>query len=155
MRLLLVVYLVVLSGVAQAQVDSTTWNSLLNKITSEGRVIDSYYGVYMSLSNHEQVQDGYLADYISTVGGYDNQGQYQYSHVELVSEDWSTNADGNWDINQWIFVIEKDQSMRRAAHIHLVEDPTGGILVHERLPIQEGEAQVKLNDEVSAWTLRP
>ncbi|MNY61882.1 hypothetical protein D3C86_1986200 [compost metagenome] len=52
-------------------------------------------------------------------------------------------------------MIEKDQTLRRAAHIHLVEDSTGGILVHERLPVQEGEAHVKMNDEVSAWTLRP
>lgn len=155
MHLLFVVWFVVLSGVAQAQVpDQGAWESLLARIIDQGKVTETFAGVYVTLSNQEQSHQLFQTDYISTVGSYDTQGRYLTSHIELVSEDWRTDSDGNWDIDQWLIAAETDGSIRKASHIHLVEDPTGSILKYERFPVETAESLKIWNTELKAWEHR-
>lgn len=119
-----------------SSVDHERWEALINKAVTQGTSQESEMGEFrtLTISNTTDLSGPHLIEYFSAVGGQSvSDGKFYVGHLELVWENWSVNEDNNWDIDQWLFIINKDTTLSASWHNHLIETRSGGVLLDERI----------------------
>ncbi|MNJ96773.1 hypothetical protein D3C87_145060 [compost metagenome] len=152
----------VAAGAATSQVtalgNNPKWEALLGEMIFKGDRTETQNGYYMTLTHQVALPapaEGHHVEYISTVGYYDHTGIYQPMRVEAVSETWRIDRNGNWDIDQWLFVISIAGDVVRGQHVHLVETRTGSIVEYDYLRTTEEEQLQQwkgISDNWYLWT---
>ena len=125
-----------------------SWAELTYKAITQGARYEAYAGVYRTLSLNKPLGDSgaYEADHFSAVGGEDAAGKFRAGHYETVSEQWNIDANGNWDIDQWLFKTDLEGRLTWVAHFHLIEMPNGTVIEHRSIAVtkDEGEKQLRI-----------
>jgi hypothetical protein len=83
------------------------------------------------------------AEYFSAVGITDTEGKFSAFQVSVVSEHWVKKANGNWDIDQWIWNAALDGEMQLVYHFRLQETADGSVLGDDAMPLGSPEEQAK------------
>ncbi|WP_413612439.1 hypothetical protein [Bdellovibrio sp. HCB-110] len=144
------------SAAVPTNIDAQKWNELLNQVQLNGLSSSYPNGVYLSVSNivpNDPTKD-HQADYLSTVGFVDDNGNYNPRHVEAVSETWTLDAEGNWHVDQWIFLIGIEASIQKAYHREIVKTPSGMVTKLETIATTSEEENAKWSDLLEAWFRR-
>lgn len=124
-----------LAGNTPPDFDETKWTKLLDRIVEHGTPMETDEGHWRILSHvvpDDRAKPRH-ADYISTIGSYDAAGEYVPGVVSDVSENWQI-KDGNWDIDQWHFLVLTTGELIWVEHNHLVETMEGRVLDYQSLP---------------------
>ncbi|MFV8250415.1 hypothetical protein [Bdellovibrio bacteriovorus] len=150
----IVVSIVMLGSAALAS--GSQWENLNQIIKDTGTVSETQFGIYLTLSSIVPIgtEGARQADYLSAVGGYDENGNFHAGHLEGVSEQWLIDADGNWSIDQWLFRVSVDGEIDWIAHYHMVQKPNGTMISHDSLIVDDGEGESKWHFWVEDWYAR-
>lgn len=141
------------SAAVPTNIDSQKWNELLNQVQLNGLSSSYPNGVYLSVSSivpNDPSKD-HQADYLSTVGSVDENGNYIPHHVEAVSETWKLDAEGNWNVDQWIFVVGIDGDIQTVYRRELVKTPEGMVTKLETISTTPEEEHTKWSDLLIQW----
>lgn len=132
------------------------WDLLTSKVTTEGFQQDTGYGIYSTLTAITQIDDlgSHQADYISGVGGFDQNDVFVAGRFELVSEQWMKDANGNWDVDQWLFRVSVEGELDWGARYRLVETERGNVISHDAIPVTAGELAQALERQLQQWYRR-
>ena len=114
--------------------NKAAWDALVSKISAEGTVQNIEAGElhYLSVINPSDTSLSHHASYISTLVNYDSANKPIITDVSAVDEDWQTDGQGNWTINQWTY------------HTTVA----GDLLSIDHTILKEHEGQVLADDEV-------
>lgn len=149
---------ILLAGItAQAAIpsdfDSGKWTILLNRTVAQGQGMQTQYGDFKTLTriapNNEQA--AHTADYFSLVGGTDTDGVFHAGHVEVVSENWQIDQNGNWDIHQWQYVVSMNGDVTQYAQVHLVEKQNREVVSDDYIPTTDAQALTNLSLLLKQW----
>lgn len=94
------------------------------------------------------------ADYFSTIGGHDSEGNYQAYFISMVSEYWFIDEDGNWDIKQRIWRVDVSGDLTQLSHSRIIETPDRMVVSIESIPTgspEDSEELKILGDKVASW----
>jgi len=85
--------------------NKAAWDTLVNKIMAEGTVQDIEAGElhYLTVINPSDKSLSHHASYISTLVNYDRANKAIITDVSAVDEDWQTDGQGNWTIDQYTY----------------------------------------------------
>ena len=133
--------------------DTQAWLNWLGTVVKTGEPTEMPNGIYLTKSHIEpsDTEHSHQADYFSTVGGFQPNGAFVIDHVETVSEAWTITADGQRDIDQWLFMATKEGDLSRTLHMHVVETADGQVLEDDALPVIEEEAMARWIGQLNAW----
>ena len=121
------------------------WRGVFEKTCRDGRyspmdgMIPATFGLESQRGPREQT---HYSDYVNLWGGLGPDGFESYE-ASLVSEAWVLEADGRFHIDQWIFKLNMDGSVRGAMHGGLVEDPQGRVYDSWTDPAEAGDPKFK------------
>lgn len=145
---------------AQAQMppdfDAAKWQQITAETLAKGSLMQTPYNYYKTLSylNPADLSKAHTADYFSAVGNFDNQQKFVVDHFEIVSETWTIDAQKNWNIDQWIFVVSVDGSLTNGDHNFIVEDAGGRVLVVKTISSTPDERLQGWSERLSEWENR-
>lgn len=141
------------SAAVPTHIDAQKWNELLNQVQLNGLSSSYPNGVYLSVSNivPNDPTKNHQADYLSTVGFVDENGNYIPHHAEAVSETWTLDTEGNWNVDQWIFVVGIDAGIQTVYRREIVKTPEGMITKLETISTTSEEEYTKWSDLLNQW----
>lgn len=144
-----------LSVYAQSEqsVSSKNWNKILDSVQKTGKLLESPYGDYLYVEHIEPADTAkaHVANYFSLVGGYDIDGVFQYAHIEVVSENWQINGDGNWQIDQYLYRIATDGQIQTSSHVDMIQTKDRVVLKHEIMNFDEAAAKSNWQRILNNW----
>lgn len=142
----------VLVLLAHAAFASTlSWDQLVDAAVHRGTVHESPVGTYRSLERlSADRRQPHTANYFSAVG-YDGRDGFEIFRFEVVSENWLIDAEGNWVIDQWGFVLSPEGRLQRWMCYRLVETPQGLVLEQTPLPATVDEANAAWAARLAEW----
>lgn len=110
--------------------------ALRTRIENTGRAtrIDSLFTLNLGHVVPSDEAGPHVADYVGEVGTISG-GAFIANSITAVSEVWTKNAAGNWEIDQWIFGASLEAEVRTAWHLHVVETPQRMVLSSMWLPV--------------------
>lgn len=120
-----------------ANFDATKWNTLVQNVSAKGTRADLVDGVTFktfSVINPRDTARPHTAEYFSTVGSVDSEGQFAATSVSAVSENWSIDQEGNWVIDQWLWNTTLNGDLLSLNHSVLRETATGRVLSIDTFP---------------------
>lgn len=133
------------------------WNKLLDIISETGTIVTTAYGGdYLFVQNiePEDTSKSHRADYFSLVGGHDDEGIFRFGRVEIVSEDWQLNVDGNWIIDQYLITVSLDGQVKRATHVDMIQTKDRHVLKHESQSLDHATATAQWTNILDGWYAR-
>ncbi len=147
--------LIAFSFSSGALADSAQWTKLSQKIVAKENFNDGYNLFFISRIVPEDKTKPHQADYL-VVRYLDTatDGSIAPSQVESVSEKWTIDAKGNWDVDQWQHVADKNGKLLRVTHMHLVEQMDSAVLVYDSLPtgdVNSPEETARWNTYLNSW----
>ncbi len=118
----------------QMDLSKESWSQLVRNILQNGTDMDSYDGTYRTLSYfHPTDKDQtHWAKYISAVGAQDLEGQFHAWKYHAVFEHWVLNEKNQWEIDQWLYVLNTQGQIQRIGHYFLKEEKDGHVLEHRQ-----------------------
>lgn len=137
-----------LAQTVPADLDAAKWEQLISKARAEGEMLDGgEMGILMVLTRKTPLEGakGHQADYFSTVGRIIND-KYVPIWVSVVSETWRVNADGHWDIDQWIYYVDLYGALYDTKHITMIITQESRVLEHVGHPVDAEDPA-----EVARW----
>jgi hypothetical protein len=108
----------------------SNWNLLVTKIIEAGSITQYENGELRSLQfvTPPDLDQARRAEYISTIGFVGPDNLYYAQSASAVDEDWRVLANGNWEIEQWIYYLKTDGEFYRVLHQTLQRTRDGMIL---------------------------
>ena len=92
------------------------------------------------------------AEYFSAVGITDTEGRFSAFQVSVVSEHWVKKANGNWDVDQWIWNSALDGELQQVYHFRLQEDAGGSVIGDDAIPMGSPAEQLKgWEKKIAEW----
>ncbi len=133
--------------------DTQAWMTWLETVVKTGEPTEMPNGIYLTKSHIEpsDTDHSHQADYFSTVGGFQPNGTFVVDHIETVSETWTISADGQRDVDQWLFMATREGDLSRTLHMHVVETADGQVLQDDVVPVTADEAMVRWVGQLNAW----
>jgi hypothetical protein len=118
----------------QTSLDPEAWNQIVQKILKNGTDMDSYDGTYRTLSlfQPEDKEQTHWAKYLSAVGAADSEGTFHAWRIHAVFENWVLNENQQWEIDQWLYVLNMQGQIQRLSHYFLKEEKDGHVLEHRQ-----------------------
>ena len=118
----------------QASLAPETWNQIVQQILQNGSDMDSYDGTYRTLSvfQPEDKEQTHWAKYLSAVGAADSEGTFHAWRIHAVFENWVLNENQQWEIDQWLYVLNMQGQIQRLSHYFLKEEKDGHVLEHRQ-----------------------
>ncbi|MGZ3662375.1 MAG: hypothetical protein ACXVB9_16400 [Bdellovibrionota bacterium] len=160
MRSTFLVLAVLFTGVAQAGtppgLDPARYQALIKIAGEKGEPGQADNYEYRSLSHISpaDVTAPHQAEYFSAMGGVDSQGHFGAFEVSAVSEDWRKRANGDWEIEQWMWSAMTDGTLLRVYHMLLIELPGGSVLDDSVLPsgaADSAEELARWGNKITQW----
>lgn len=145
-----------ITAFARSSPPPNPFQALTQIIVEKGKPTETFRGIYLTLSERLPLPEpgAHQAEYISTVGGYDKTGKYQFNRVEVVAEQWRPIAQGRWEINQWLFAADAQGDISFARHVHMIETANGTVLIHETIPSTPDEEKLQWDLQLNNWYTR-
>jgi hypothetical protein len=136
-----------------SEIQQQNWSKLLNIVEHTGKILESPYGDYLFVEHIEpnDTSVAHVANYFSLVGGRDTDGKFHYSRVEVVSEDWQINADGNWQIDQWLFRISPEGQVLSSSRVDMIQTKGRVVLKHESTALDEQTQTIQWQRILNGW----
>jgi hypothetical protein len=133
--------------------DAVKWKALQDQVAKVGVRSDTPHGTYVTVMEiiPNAPTEAHHADYFSVVGGVNSNGTFIAGHAEDVSENWQINSAGDWDVDQWLFVVNLMGDVTLSLHYHLMENKAGDVLLHDPLPATEAECLDAWNTRLGVW----
>jgi hypothetical protein len=156
MSLILCILCASLTQAQSTQQTPETWNQIVQKILKNGSDMDSYDGTYRTLSvfQPEDKEQTHWAKYLSAVGAADSEGTFHAWRIHAVFENWVLNENQQWEIDQWLYVLNMQGQIQRLSHYFLKEEKDGHVLEHRQWAtgsIQDPIEQQRLEQFLQAW----
>lgn len=119
----------------QKELTNESWNHIVQQILNKGTDMESFDGTYRTLSyiHPENKEDTHWAKYLSAVGAADSQGKFHAWRIHAVFEHWVLNQNNQWEIDQWLYVLNLQGQIQRLNHYYLKEEKDGHVLEHKQL----------------------
>lgn len=135
--------------------DVEKFEALVNKTLTEGTVLESVYGttVYLARIVPNDTGKPRSADYFTAEVVVAN-GQVIPRRFDVVSENWTINADGNWEIEQYIFLITTSANLEKVTHQRVIETPDMHLIRVEQIPVpslEDPAVVAALKIRMDAW----
>lgn len=129
-----------------------TFDELVQHAVAHGTITDTQVGSYYTLQDLQPNDRSvaHQAEYFSVVG-QELSGTFKPHHLEVVSENWRIDANGNWDVEQWGFVVSLSGVVTRFIHNHLVEQRDGIVLIYDRIPTTSAESESAWQKLLQMW----
>jgi hypothetical protein len=127
--------------------DAQKWQTLLQQAATQGEEVetpDGYLLHYLTQMTPPDTTRTHQSDYFSVVGAYTGANQFTVLDVSVVSETWTLNSDGNWEIEQWIHEVHPNGDLYRVDHSSMVESPDGSILDMKDFPVGSPSSDTEL-----------
>lgn len=136
-----------------ANSEQSLWSQLKTKTIADGTYMETYLGAFKTLTHKvpEEPIGSYHVDYFSAVGAQDDEGQFQASHFEAVSEKWILLNDGGRLIDQWLYRLNHDGEYNYIAHNRIHKSIDGHIINYESLPFTDPEGQDSFTNYLERW----
>lgn len=167
-------FALVSSGRAETLETAAThpWTALLHKIGTSGTYsppnepLPATFGLQAIVGSETSY---HTSDYVNLWGALDNAGKLHPSEIGIVSENWRAfkPEDGSDEssrkncvpstkciyVDQWIYSLNPDGSLRRFEHFDTVRDITdSGVVFHvEDLETSQAQGKAKLDALLSFW----
>ena len=143
-KIVVALLFVFFSSLAFAQ--DLDWTSLIPKAIAKGETSEANGSIFKTVKDIELPK----AEYLSVVGGFSD-GVFEAWHLEIASEHWIRNEDGNWDIDQWLFAVTLEGKSYFTLHNRMIQTDSGSILFYDSIAIGEGEESTKLAEIHELW----
>ncbi|MFN7727890.1 MAG: hypothetical protein ACK5P7_01905 [Bdellovibrio sp.] len=133
----------------------SNWNLLVAKIIELGSVTQYENGELRSLQilTPPDLDQSRRAEYISTIGFVGPDNVYHAQAVSAVEEDWRLLANGDWEIEQWIFYLRTNGEFYRVLHQTLQRTQAGMItdVTSHSKDFQSPEVQKRWLSTLQSW----
>ena len=145
------------AGSVPPQFDAQKWSALVAAAAASTDSMDTDYGQFRSLTRITPLSTDkpHQADYFSAVGYPDSEsGRFSVMYLSAVSETWAIDANGNWDVDQWIYQLTTEGELASVAHYHLVEQPDGRVLGDDVVPTKGADDPGELQhwgEKLAEW----
>jgi hypothetical protein len=124
--------------------DSDAWSAVLENIKDDGVFTagDETYPAHFSIEDVKgSTAAAHSEDYATVFGGIgEDDGLFHPGWADIVSEKWAVDAKGGWRIEQWLFSVKMDGTVRLGMHNILHETLDRHVLGEEELGIEKGGA---------------
>jgi hypothetical protein len=112
-----------------------SFEPLVEKLVKEGEVSRNpdFTAYHFANGNLDRNQPR-LVDYVTAMGMEFPNGSFRASNMSLVKEDWRVNAEGNWEIEQWIRVFGMSGNLYQLQHALIIETRSGTVLDYNTIP---------------------
>ena len=129
------------------------FDSLIDFAAKTGKRQASQFGVFKTLGHVQNFgnETGYKVNYFSFVGGEGIDGNFNVGRVEMVSEFWGIDENGNWDIDQWLYKVSLDGKPTWVAHYRLVQTFQGVVLLHQGIDSTPEHEIAEFKKMLSFW----
>lgn len=136
--------------------DQAAFQTLLDRTIQTGRHqhLDSFDWRVLERTTPADTSIDHQIDYYSAVGGLDHLGKFGVFEVQVHTEIWTKNAEGNWDIEQWQWVSSNQGELRDVDHWLVAETPSGTVLGFQQLNFGAPNNEVELdrwNTKLTEW----
>lgn len=137
-------------------VPAEKWNAVLAKIRDKGEYKhsdDQGTPSYFALEDvRGPVDAAHTADYAAAFGEVsEDDGLFHAGWVDIVSENWTFDAKHNWRIEQRLFRVGIDGTVKSAMHNVLHETPDRHVLGEDELDPEVG-AKASLDSLIARWS---
>tara|TARA_B110001454_G_scaffold181094_1_gene174983 strand:+ start:35127 stop:35654 length:528 start_codon:yes stop_codon:yes gene_type:complete len=142
------------SGVSPAEsVQIRNWNKLLDIVQKKGHLLETEYGDYLFVEHVEPVDktQAHVANYFSLVGGKDAGGQFNFGRIEVVSENWQLDQEGNWVIDQYLYRISPEGEIISASHVDMVQSKDRLVLKYNSSGLDEAASKSNWQRILNNW----
>lgn len=137
-------------------IDGAKFESLVKKTIFEGQVLQNIYGttIYLGRVVPQDTTKPRSADYFTAVVTVRDNIVIP-TRYDVVSENWSISAEGNWVIDQFIFQLTPAGDLDKALHQRVTETPEMSVIKVEQIPapIAAPETQETLRKVMDQWFL--
>ncbi len=133
------------------------WEKVVNFVSEKGKFDEVAGGLesYLSLDEFSSanLNEPYNRKMISLVGGRDGQGNFGFSRVHAVDEDWSKDKDGNNVGLLYQFLLGRDGSLAKVNLVKLVKKSTGSehVIEHRGLDLSEADGKARWEANRQYW----
>jgi len=131
------------------------WTAILENVRDNGKYVegDETFPARFSLEDvRGSTAAAHTEDEVSVLGAVaEDDGLFHPLFAEIVSENWTIDAKGDWRIEQWMFLVRIDGSARDGMHNILHETPDRHVLGEEKLGISDG-GQAHFDALIERWT---
>ncbi|OYZ23728.1 MAG: hypothetical protein B7Y39_03840 [Bdellovibrio sp. 28-41-41] len=145
-----------MANVSQMQAGSVpaqNWNKLLDIVQKKGQTLETEYGDYVYVEHIEPMDKTlpHVANYFSLVGGRDATGQFNFGRIEVVSESWQQDQDGNWVIDQYLYRISPEGEIISTSHVNMVQTKDRQILKYDSAGLDEAASKSNWQRILNNW----
>lgn len=135
-------------------IDAQKWDVLTKKTLAEGEILQNAYGLTVHLARvvPPDTTKARSANYFTGVVN-DNNGTLIPRRFDVISEDWSINAEGNWLIEQFILSLSPQGDLQSGIHQIVIETPGMTVIKSERfdMPVGAPETLAVLKSRMDGW----
>lgn len=149
-----VLFSLLLPAVSLAHLDLDKWEALGRKAGELGVDQDTPFGVFRSLTRRSpnDLTKSHLAEHFSAVGGVSLDGTFGAGRYELVWENWTRKEDGNWFLDQWLFLLSPEGEIRMGLHNNFEKREADGIITnYYRFPSDPTAEKAKFLELIQKW----
>ncbi len=141
------------SPVQTGSVSAQNWNKLLDIVQKKGQTLETEFGDYVYVEHIEPMDKSlpHIANYFSLVGGKDAVGQFTFGRIEVVSENWQLDKNGNWEIDQYLYRISPDGEIISASHVNMVQAKDRQILKYDSAGLDEVASKANWQRILNNW----
>ena len=132
------------------------WEKFLGIVELKGKMTATPFGDYMTLANIEPMDEAesHAADYFSLVGVMGEDQKFSFSTIEVVSEKWQLNVDGNWQIDQFLFRISPAGEILKSYAVDMIQTPSRTILKFEYKNLDQAAMSTNWERVKNGWYSR-
>lgn len=130
--------------------NEVNWDHLNLLFKTEARYEDTSFGTFAILEHKTQLPNSRSADYLSAVGGFDSQGEFQIGHYEVVSERW-IKVDKLWHIDQWLYTLSSEYSVGLMSHRTMIQNESSIVLDLQYVSETDEVYKSKLYSILKGW----
>lgn len=136
MGLVAMASMVSVSAGAKETWDASGWDRLVSAAiqSGESQTIDGYAEFrFLSRIEPNDMTQPRVAQYF-TVMGASAGDEFNIGGIWIIREDWSINADGDWEVDQWIYTSKREGALISEAHNWMKQSPNGRVLDYKTFP---------------------
>lgn len=123
---------------------------VIEEVDSEAAGPNGEYIRYLGHRVPDAETEPRTADYVSVLG-IKEQGEFYPFSVHVISERWTLDEDKNWDLDQWIYILNISGDIIRFAHNLLKLTDYGRLLDFKTLPEPAEQAVYGLQLKLNEW----
>ena len=140
-----------------ADFDAAGWKNLVDKVVNQGNILQTQAGEIRFLESvvPADTSKPHQGEYLTARGAKDQDGQYQVSSVTAISESWTIDADGNWNIAQQMLIASPSGELVSVVRELLVETQDRQVVSTDQTPgpaVDDPATLSSWGDKIKLWS---